>query len=259
MTDGPLSGVRVLVTRPAGQADELVAAIEAAGGEVIRFPVIKITGRGAETVAADLGNLPAPDIAIFVSSNAVANVLPALKDSGASMVAIGPATAAAIEAAGVTVDIAPLQGFDSEHLLEHPALQDVQGKTIVIARGEYGRTLLGDTLKSRGAEVRYLAVYRREANRLPDNVVADLDEAWQQGRISCVIVMSIETLKNLLLLLPPAALERLRETPLVAPANRVIQEALELVPGIPAILALGPSATDMLNALIDSRHSGKIQ
>ena len=56
MTDGPLSGVRVLVTRPAGQADELVAAIEAAGGEVIRFPVIKITGRGAETVAADLGD-----------------------------------------------------------------------------------------------------------------------------------------------------------------------------------------------------------
>jgi len=42
MREKSLAGLRVLVTRPADQSDELVAAIEDSGGEAIRFPVIRI-------------------------------------------------------------------------------------------------------------------------------------------------------------------------------------------------------------------------
>jgi uroporphyrinogen-III synthase len=259
MSGDLLAGLGVLVTRPAGQADEFVAAIEEAGGEAYRFPVIRISGRDPGAVANDFQDLPDPDIIIFVSRNAVQYGLDATRGSCALTAAIGPATAIAIENAGIDVDVVPEGGFDSEHLLMHPLLQDVDSKAILIIRGESGRELLGDTLKMRGARVDYLAAYRREPNEAGPDEIARLDDAWRTGRIGCVTVMSVETLENLLQLLPPALLERLRQTPLVAPGERVIQTAMELVPGIPAILASGPRAADMLNALKEVQHSGQNQ
>ena len=71
MADAPLAGIGVLVTRPAGQAAELVAAIEAAGGRSIGFPVIEIAPRSPQAIEADLAGLADPDIVIFISRNAV--------------------------------------------------------------------------------------------------------------------------------------------------------------------------------------------
>ena len=51
MTESPLAGVGVLVTRPEHQADELVAAIERRGGVAIRFPTLQIIARDANDVA----------------------------------------------------------------------------------------------------------------------------------------------------------------------------------------------------------------
>ena len=187
---------------------------------------------------------------------AVSYGLDAVRGCGARMAAIGPSTSAALEAAGIEVDIRQGDGFNSEQLLSHPDLQDPEGRRILIVRGERGRELLGTTLGQRGAEVHYLAAYRRTPYRPSDEQVAALDAAWRRGQIDCVSVMSVETLQNLLAILPPASLEALRKTPLVAPGKRVIQTASELVPGIPAITASGPTAADMVSALIEWRHSG---
>jgi uroporphyrinogen-III synthase len=257
VSGGPLAGYRVLVTRPPQQADDLVAAIEGAGGQAIRFPVIRIVGRDPEIVARELATLPRPDIAIFVSRNAVDYGLPAIRNSGAAIAAIGPTTRAAIERAGANVDISSGEGFDSERLLTHPALSDVRNQTIVIVRGENGREMLADTLKERGADVRFLSAYRREIYPASAGDIDSLDNRFRRGSIDCVTVMSVETLQNLLLLLPESSLEALRQTRLVAPGARVIQTATELVPGISAIMASGPKAADMLNALITARHSGQ--
>ena len=257
MSDGPLAGCRILVTRPEHQADDLVAAIENAGGEAIRFPVIQIIGRNQQTVECEFGSQPKPDICIFVSRNAVEYGISTIGDSGAALAAIGPTTRAAIEAAGVRVAISPNEGFDSEHLLAHPALSDVSGKNVLIIRGDSGRELLADTLRHRGADVSYLSVYRREARDAPAGELALLDERWRYDGIDCVTVMSVETLENLLRQLPPDSLERLRQTPLVAPGARVIQTAMERVPGIQAVMASGPQTANMLNALIETLHSGQ--
>ena len=40
----PLAGLRVLVTRPAGQADQLMALIAAAGGQAWHCPAMVISG-----------------------------------------------------------------------------------------------------------------------------------------------------------------------------------------------------------------------
>jgi uroporphyrinogen-III synthase len=63
MTDSPLHGVGVLVTRPRAQAAELINLIQDNGGKAICFPVIEIVPRDSSAVARDAAALPTPDIA----------------------------------------------------------------------------------------------------------------------------------------------------------------------------------------------------
>ena len=144
MPDAPLQGVGVLVTRPRPQATELVEAIESRGGSAYCFPVLEIVPFDELDIRNSLSRLGKPDIVIFVSRNAVEHGI-AYTDGGAIAV-IGPATAAAVAAAGRVVDIQPGDGYDSEHLLAEDRLQDVAGKCIRIIRGRSGRELLAEDL-----------------------------------------------------------------------------------------------------------------
>ena len=247
MSNTRLAGVGVLVTRPDQQADELVHAIESHGGQAIRFPTIKIVPRDAADISACAAALPDPDIAIFVSGNAVRHGL--LFAETARIAAIGPATAAAIEAAGRSVDIRPASGIDSEHLLTEAALEQVSDTTIRIIRGQDGRELLATTLRDRGATVDYLAVYDRA---IPEYESAQIDEyasKWQSGKINVVTATSIASLENLIVLTPDSCLNLLARTPLVTPASRVIQEALNRFPDIPAVLAEGAHADQIVRSI----------
>jgi len=247
MTESSLAGIGVLVTRAAHQADELVTAIEQQGGRAIRFPTLQIVARDTAAVAAEAQRLPRPDIVIFISANAVQHGLHLVGD--ARIAAVGPATAAAVAAAGRHVDIIAASGFDSEHLLATTELTDVAGKSITIIRGQSGRELLGDTLRERGAELSYLAVYER---RIATHTSADLQSLghlWQAGAIDIVTAMSVASFANLVTLLPESALYLLARTPLVTPAARVLKEALHRFPDLPAFLSDGPDAAAMVRAI----------
>jgi uroporphyrinogen-III synthase len=258
MADAPLAGIGVLVTRPAGQAGELVAAIEAAGGHCIGFPVIEIRPRSPQAIEADLAGLPDPDIVIFISRNAVEH---GLAWSGDGVIAaVGPATAAAIEASARVVDIRPAGGFDSESLLAESALTEVRGKTIRIIRGKGGRELLATTLRERGARVDYLEVYRRCTPDYSEQEIANIAGQIERGEIGAVVVMSVESLGNLLSLLPESCRRALAKTRLVTPASRVLKEVTDRLPGCPATLADGPGADEIVRAIaaVAPHSSGKI-
>ena len=247
MSDANLSGVGVLVTRPDQQANELAQLIESHGGQAFRFPTINIVARDAAAVSACAAALPDPDIAIFVSSNAVRHGL--VFAEAARIAAIGPATAAAIEAAGRSVDISPEAGFDSEHLLREAAFEQISNAAIRIIRGQDGRELLATTLRGRGATVDYLAVYDR---LMPEYGTARIDEyasRWQSGDIDVVTAMSVAALENLIALTPDSCMTLLARTPLVTPASRVIKEALNRFPDIPAVLAEGPRADEIVRTI----------
>lgn len=255
MSDAPLTGRRILVTRPRLQAEPLVAAIEAAGGEAVRFPVMRIASRNPEIIRAEFASAPWPDIVIFVSRNAVDSGLFAVRSCSAKIAAVGPATAAALEAQGVKPDIVPEDGADSEKLLMHPALQNVSGRVVMIVRGQSGRELLADTLRQRGARVVYLPVYERSTYEASADELEQLAASWRDAGIDCVTIMSADSFRFLLRQLPAELIERLRNTPLVAPGDRVIKTACELVPGIPATIAPGPSATEIVDAVIEALDS----
>lgn len=248
MTEAALQGVGVLVTRPRAQAIELVSAIEDAGGSAFCFPVLEIAALDENVVVARAAELPKPEIVIFVSRNAVEYGLE--YTDGGKIAAIGPATAAAVKSAGRIVDIQSASGFDSEHLLEELALQDVAGQQVRIIRGNNGRELLAEQLTARGAIVEYLAVYER---RLPDisaQTLADIELRWREGDIAVITVMSVQSLQNLHDLLPAWCKNQLESTPLVTPAGRVLKEALDRYPASRPTLASGPQASEIVDAII---------
>lgn len=253
MTDRPLQGVGVLVTRPRTQAIELVDAIEAEGGNAYCFPVIDIAPLDELEVRNCADALEAPDIVVFVSRNAVEYGIQ-YTDNGL-LAAIGPATANAIQAAGRVVDIQSANGFDSEHLLAEAALQDVAGKRVRIIRGTRGRELLAEELRVRGAIVEYLSVYERRLPAVGPDTLADLESRWRQGLINVITIMSVQTLANLAEMLPAWCAAQIESTPLVTPAGRVLKEALDRYPASRPILAAGPGAEEMVQAIVALRST----
>lgn len=255
MSEALLEGFGVLVTRPEHQANNLSTAIEVAGGEAIRFPVIDIEPYDSVDVNRSLATLPAADITIFISTNAVIYGLPYANGDDSVVAAIGPGTRSAIESADRRVDIFPAQGFDSEHLLAEASLQDVAGKNIRIIRGDDGRELLADTLRERGATVDYLAVYRRMTRVYSQSLLTGLENRWRSGQVNCVVAMSVDSLNKLLEILPAGCRELLARTPLVTPSARVLQTASDRIPESKVALAESPGTDDMVRALIACRQS----
>jgi len=162
----PLSGYRLLVTRPAGQADGLAGLLHESGAEVILAPLLTIEAPEPGSPGPELlDQLGAWDWMIFLSANAVRWALtqPAWTSylaQGTHIAAVGDATRDALESNGIRVDLVPLT-FSSEGLLDDPRLLSVEGMRILIIRGEGGRELLRETLVARGADVAVAELYRR--------------------------------------------------------------------------------------------------
>ncbi len=81
-------------------------------------------------------------------------------------------------------------------------------------------------------------------------LLQDVEAAWRNGDLQAVTVMSIETLRNLIALLPSWCLQQIETVLLVTPAARVIKEALDHYPASRPVLATGPQAADMVDAII---------
>jgi uroporphyrinogen-III synthase len=251
MSAGHLAGRRIVITRPAGQNERLAEMIRAAGGEPIVFPVIEILDLAdTRALVAAADRLDGYQLAVFVSPNAVdkaMNVIRARREwpQHVRAATIGRASERALARHGVTAVIAPTGRFDSEALLELPALADVRGWRVVIYRGDGGRELLGDTLIERGATVDYVECYRRAR---PEADAGPLLERWARGEIDAVTVSSSEGLRNLCDLLGPPGQAWLKRTPLFAPHARIAENARAL--GCERVIETGPADEGIFAGLV---------
>jgi uroporphyrinogen-III synthase len=246
----PLAGVRVLVTRPRGQAEHIARLIEQAGGVAIRFPLIEIVAPADPAPLHRLvDRLDEFDLAIFVSANAVEYGLAAVQTRRAGwparlpVAAVGEATARALRERGFTNVLAPAGRFNTEALLELPALRAVAGQRIAIFRGQVGRELLAEELRARGARVEYAECYRREP---PSAEPGSLPQRFRRGEIDIVILTSVETAHNLRLLLGDAA-QQLSRFPAVVVSERIAQACRET--GLQPIVAREASDEAVVDAL----------
>lgn len=245
-----LKGVRVLVTRPAHQAEALVRLIEADGGEAIRLPTIEIAPP-SDPAAVDAVFKRWADfhLIIFVSPNAVRTALPRLRAFGlpptVPCAAVGPGTQQALRAAGFEKVLAPSTSFDSEALLELLPAGNVTGKNILIVRGTGGRALLAESLSARGARVTHAESYRRLPPHQPD---ATALARLVRGEIDIISITSVEGLQNLYALVAPADRGRLLTTPILVVGER--QAAAGREHGFSAIqVAARASDAALLDAL----------
>jgi uroporphyrinogen-III synthase len=239
----PLSGLTVLVTRPAAQAATLCARIEMLGGTSIAFPAIEI-----EPVAADAGG--EYDLFVFVSANAVVHGAHLVTRGARSRIAaIGKATAAALAAAGLPADIVPVAGADSESLLDHPDIVSGSFSSVLIVRGVGGRELLQTRFTARGAIVDTREVYRRAKPTVAAERITAIESLWSEEGIDVVTVTSVENLRLLMELLTAKGNELLRRTPVLVASGRIGTALEECGLQGGAILAYGADDDSMVGAL----------
>ncbi len=253
-----LTGIGVLVTRPEHQANHLCELIEAEGGAPVRYPALVIRPRpDRAAVRAAIGPTDRYDLVVFVSANAVrfgADILEGRRD--APIAAIGQATAAALNAAGLRVSLMPAEGADSESLLALPQLAHMTGQRVLIVRGTGGRDLLQEAMSARGAQVHYAEMYVREPARPATPLQTQVERLWRQGGISAFTATSVELLEALVGIVTPRCRELMDSTALVTGSERVAAAAGRLGLGSPILLADSSDDTALVAALV--RWRGKV-
>lgn len=230
-----LAGRAVVITRPAGQAQRLAALVREAGGEPLLYPAIEIQD-AADPAALNraITQLDQFDLAIFVSPSAVHHAMTRIGaqrtlPARLNCAAIGPGGVRALHGFGVANVIAPSGDsarHDSEALLATAFLRDVQGKRVVIFRGDGGRELLGETLTTRGATVECVTCYRRGKPTFDPTPLIARFKRGARGEVAAVIVTSSEGLRNFCERLGDTHV--LRDTWMVVPHPRIAAVAREL-------------------------------
>lgn len=152
----PLSGRRVVITRFELDDGPLATALRRAGAEPLLVPLIGIDPHTPDD-QCDSRSLREFDWLAFTSANGVHMFWARLnQDERAAfrahraIAAVGPATARAVATVGgLSAVTAP--EFIAESLAD--AMGDVRDKAILWPRAAGARSVLSDTLRSRGAEV----------------------------------------------------------------------------------------------------------
>jgi len=164
-----LQGRRILVTRPRHQAPEFARALEALGAEVEAVAVMNLARVAPPAaVAAAVQRCARGDFdqVVFTSVNAVSLVMEAARQTGVALgsapvrtVAIGPATARALVAAGWRADRVPAL-YVAEAVADQMVGEGVGGQRIWLPRAAEARPVLLERLRAAGATVEVLALYR---------------------------------------------------------------------------------------------------
>lgn len=247
---GPLTGTRVLVPRADDGADPLVIALRAAGAEPVPVALIQTVPPEDPTDLDDLLLALGSGWYTWLAITSAAAV-PVLVDRaeevgtplaelvrGTRVAAVGPATARALRAEGVEVDLVPSGPSSAATLLAvWPALPPAAAGTpapdpsalpsprpspddavpahdpepdhehdpgrVLVPHADLAAPTLTTGLRARGWEVDDVVAYRTVRGPDPDpGVHAD----WTAGRVDAVLLTSGSTARNLLDLLgePPA-------------------------------------------------------
>ncbi|WZO99436.1 uroporphyrinogen-III C-methyltransferase [Isosphaeraceae bacterium EP7] len=196
----PLFGLRIVVTRPAAEADHCAAELEALGAEALVAPTVEILPvEDFGPVDDAIGRLAGFDWLVFTSANGVRAFLGRILEIGLDLrvlgsvrlAAIGPATTEALASFHLKADLVP-GSFRSEGLAQ--ALEPlVAGGRVLLARADRGRDVLRDVL-GRVAYVEQVSVYRNvDAEGFPSDVL----ERIESGSVDWITLTSSAIVRRL--------------------------------------------------------------
>lgn len=206
---------RVLVTRPSDQASDLCRALRDRGIESVAVPTVAIdrASVSGELDAMLDGGLDGAAWLVVTSANGATALVERLAlrrrrlPESIRLAAVGPATAGALEAAGLRVDHVP-----DEYLTVAIAdgLGDLAGRRVVLARADAATPELRDALIRAGADVVEVVAYRTvegpPSSRDPLHATLYRDLAG-------LTFTSSSTVRGLLRLASPTGRQRARAIP----------------------------------------------
>lgn len=164
----PLGGWRILITRASHQSWGLSEPLRRRGAEVIEIPTIEITSAGSlGPLDNALIKIDHYDTLILTSVNGVEVLferynklnLPIADMQHLMVVAIGPATARAIESEGVGVSIIP-EKYVAESVIEALEGRITKQSRVLLVRAKVARDVLPEELRKLGAQVDIIEAYQ---------------------------------------------------------------------------------------------------
>ena len=191
----PLHGARVVVTRAQARPGTLVARLRELGAEVREAPATRIERVSPDELSSAVARLADYRWIVFTSATAVELCWEALlagggdarRLAGCRVAVVGPATADALAARGITADVVPSR-FVAEGLVD--ALRsrtDVRGARVLHVAAADARDTLREGLAALGAVVRTVVAYRSVPD--PDSAVR-VRGALRAGEVDYVVYAS---------------------------------------------------------------------
>jgi len=207
----PLSGLRILVTRPLQDAQTLSEKLRALGATAVELSTIEIAPpESFDQLDRAIRSLEDYDWVVFTSVHGVeyfvdrmdALSVPLTTLNEAQVAAVGSATASALQQAGKTPDYVP-----SEYLSELivPGLGDLRGKRVLLPRASIASKKLPTLLREGGAVVDEVVAYRTVIPR--DLTPQRLKSVLSEG-VDLVTFTSPSTIRNLARVIGDSELER---------------------------------------------------
>ena len=245
----------VFITRPRRESEELSALLTPLGLQCVVQPAFTYAPLAAESLQkelfAELSKAGSDDLLIFTSPRAVAYGLSQMPDGllfQARVAAIGPATAKALETAGIQLDVRPREAYTSEALLQtldgDGFLKPIGRSRSFIIAAPGGRRKLFEGLESRGWKPGMVMVYESEPAKLDKPGLKSLQEATG---VLCVWT-SANAMKALSQRLPPAAWFCLCQGEWLVISERLKRLARAYGPAR-IHLSHGPGNADLLSAI----------
>ena len=201
--------MRILVTRPAAQAEDWVAQLQHSELDAVALPLIEIAAPlGLAAVHQARAALPSQQLVFFVSPNAAEwffsqQAEPAAWPLTAQAASPGPGTSAVLRRCGVPANLivepaADAAQFDSESLWAVLEKDNWSGASVLVVRGDGGRDWLAEQLREAGAVVSFVSAYRRMAPQFTASALALTHAALAQPQRHLWFFSSSEAVLNLM-------------------------------------------------------------
>ena len=270
----PLHNKRILITRSRHQASELAFELKALGAIPILIPTIEIISPESYAPLDNaLAQLDRYDWLIFTSANAVEIStqrinrvphpsqfhregwgIPAKIESLfptpsrlPRIAVIGPATAKAVQGAGLPVDLVPAK-YIAESLADALTPYAANANMLLI-RAEQARDILPEALTAAGATVTIANAYR---NQIPADSIPALQKLFSNPATfpDAITFSSASTARNLIALLEAANLT-LPATIALASIGPITSQTLGDLGHSPTIEASEPTIPALVQSLVD--------
>ncbi|HLJ25473.1 MAG TPA: uroporphyrinogen-III synthase [Candidatus Angelobacter sp.] len=206
--DKSLNNWRVLVTRASRQAPGLSEPLRELGATVIEIPTIEIKSSGSYgALDQALLKIDHYDTLILTSVNGVEVLFERYKRMGLPIVdmehlcvvAIGPATAMAIQSEGLSVSIVP-EKYVAESVVEALRGKITEFSRVLLVRAKVARDVLPNELQKMGAQVDVIEAYE---TRVPEGAKEKLERLFREpaSKPHVITFTSSSTASNFLALL----------------------------------------------------------